>query len=481
MRLIDIFMQKWKEFFCGKKVTVFGLGLHGGGVGTVRFLASCGAKLTVTDIKNETQLAPSLKRLEDYKGIRYVLGQHRIEDFERADMIVKSPAIPWNNQYILHAQKKGIPVEMDSGLFFRFCKRPIIGVTGTKGKTTTSIIIYEILRVAGLKPTKVGVGQESVLDKLDELHDQSVVVFELSSWRLSALKSIERSPHIAVFKNFYPDHLNYYSTMKEYLEDKKRIFQYQKPSDFLVINYNDQTLKRIMNEAPSQLVPFSVNRYTKGVSVFVDEGCLYIHDGIDQRKILSLDRLKVRGKHNISNVMAAMGAAFAYGVDITKIRQAVMGFEGLPHRLEFIGEVNGVKYYDDTTATIPEAVMSALESFTQSVILIAGGSSKELKYEELARAIVGKVKDIILLEGMASQNLKREIAKVLAAEGKAQDIPVVGSMDLAVRIAQKKAFEGDVVVLSPGAASFGMFQNEFDRGVKFRSAVHSLLKEKVTE
>jgi len=463
--------MKWKEFFKNKRVTVFGLGLHGGGVGTVKFLAQAGAKITVTDIKTKEQLTPSIKKLEEYKNVRYVLGQHRMEDFSHTDMIVKSPPIPWNNPYIKHALKHKIPVEMDASLFMRFCHRPVVGITGTKGKTTISTLIYEIFKSAGLNPVKVGVGQASVLDKLLELKDTSVVVFELSSWRLSALGRNEQSPHIAVFKNFLPDHLNYYATIGSYLQDKKYIYQFQGPKDYLIINHNDKTLRKLKDEAPSQVINFSLTKYSHGQSVFLDDRWIYLNDGVDEKKVLPLYKLKIRGKHNISNVMAAIGAAHAYGVQLTDIQKAVEQFAGVPHRLELVGEVNSVKYYNDTSATIPEAAISAINAFTQSVILIAGGSEKELEYTHFAKVVSEKVKDVIFLKGKASEQMKEQLAKVLGSEQKIDTFTTVNSMEEAVRVAAQKAQKDDVVLLSPAAASFGIFDNEFDRGEKFRKAV----------
>ena len=242
------------SFFKNKKITVYGLGLHGGGVGVVKFLVSNGANVIVTDLSNKEKLAPALEKLKGLKNIKYVLGQHRVEDFTNVDMVIKNPAIAWTDKHVKLALEKKIPVEMDSSLFFKLCKNKIIGVTGTKGKTTTATLIFEILKSAGKNPIKVGIGQTSVLDKLSLLKKDLVVIFELSSWRLSALGRAKLSPQIAVFKNLMPDHLNYYGTMEKYLQDKKYIFVNQKPQDFLVLNYDDEKLKEISSQAPSELV-----------------------------------------------------------------------------------------------------------------------------------------------------------------------------------------------------------------------------------
>lgn len=466
--------NEWEKFFSGKRVTVFGLGLHGGGVGTVRFLAKNGARVTVTDIKSKEQLRPSMEKLKDLKNVGYILGQHRNEDFTKVDMVVVSPAIPWTNAYVKRALDAGVSVEMDSSLFFRFCKNPIIGVTGTKGKTTTATFIHAMLAESNVPTIKVGVGQIPVLSNLEKIKKDTVVVFELSSWRLSALKNVKKSPPIGVFKNLYPDHLNWYKTLEAYLDDKKNIYRYQSPKDWMIVNYDDRTLKGLLDEISSQIVVFSFHKISRSHSVYVDEGVIYLNDGNDERKIVSLKNVDVRGRHTISNILAALGAVYAYGLTVDKMREVVHVCGSVPHRLELVGEVRGVRYYNDTTATIPEAVLSALDSFTQPVVLIAGGSHKGLKYDVFSEAALRKVKKIILLKGSASERMKTSFSKALGENYNESNFPEMHSMEEAVRAASEISESGDVVLLSPAAASFGMFDNEFDRGDQFRSAVNAL-------
>lgn len=461
------------SFFKNKKITVYGLGLHGGGVGVVKFLVENGASVIVTDLSSREKLAPSLEKLKGLKNIKYVLGQHRVEDFANVDMVIKNPAIAWTDKHIKLALEKNVPVEMDSSLFFKLCKNKIIGVTGTKGKTTTAVLIYEILKSAGKNPVKVGIGQASVLDKLSLLKKDSVVVFELSSWRLSALGRSKLSPQIAVFKNIMPDHLNYYGTMEKYLKDKKYIFINQKPKDFLIINYDDEKLKEISKEAQSQIIKFSYEPLKKSKSVFIEEENIYLNNGIDVIKLISVKNINIPGRHNLSNVMAAIGATYAFGLSPIEIKKALPNLKGPLHRLEFVREIDGVKYYNDTTATIPQAAISALHAFSQSIVLLAGGNDKNLEFSELGKEIAEKVKRVILLKGSATEKLLVQIKK-FADESFFQAIEVVDSMEEAVGLARKFAEKGDVVLLSPGATSFGLFSNEFDRGEKFREAVRGL-------
>jgi UDP-N-acetylmuramoylalanine--D-glutamate ligase len=462
------------KYFKDKKITVFGLGLLGGGLGVVKFLAKHGAKkIVVTDIKSKEELKSSVEKLKGIKNIEFVLGYHRIDDFTKVDLVVKNPQIPWDNKYIKQAISSKIPVEMDSSLFFKFCKNKIIGITGTKGKTTTATMIFDILKNAGEKPVMVGVGQTSVLDRLEDLRKDSVVVFELSSWRLSALGRAKVSPQISVFKNIFPDHLNYYKDLEEYLDDKKNIFLYQKPKNWLILNGDDKKIKDFLPEVKSQIIKFSFNEETSGISVFYKDENLYINDGLDIRKIASQDLLKIYGKHNMSNMLAAIGVAFAHGIDFKKIKKAILKTRGISHRLEFVEEIDGVKYYNDSAATIPQAAIAAIDSFEDPVILIAGGSDKKLDFSELGEIISQKVKGVVFLKGNATEKLITEIKKHIT-ERDHNRFEVMDSMHKAVEFATRSADKGDIILLSPGAASFGVFQNEFDRGDKFKKSVRKL-------
>lgn len=456
-----------------KKITVMGLGLHGGAVGTVRFLSEAGVKVTVTEIKSKEELAPSLEKLKDLKSVRYVFGQHRSEDFTATDMVVKNPAVSWSNKYIQLALEKKIPVEMDSSLFFKFCRNKIIGVTGTKGKTTTASLISEILKVAGKNSLKVGVGQVSVLDKLKELKKETIVVFELSSWRLSALGRAKLSPEIAVITNIYPDHLNYYKTMAEYIKDKKNICLYQDKDNSCVVSGDNEMLENFSSEIKSRLIKFSKTKLNSGRGVYVENGMIYSNDGIDEKKIMDVSEIKLRGEHNLENILAASAAAVAVGVDMASIRKAVLGFQCVAHRLENVRELEGIRYINDSAATMPEAAISGLKSFTEPIILIAGGSDKNLEMAELAAAICEKTKGVIFLKGAATDKIITAI-KCVNSELFSRGFEIVETMEKAVERARSVASEGDVILLSPGAASFGLFQNEFDRGDKFKEVVKKL-------
>ena len=451
-----------------------GIGLHGGGGATVRFFAAAGAKVVATDMKTEKELEPSLEKLKDLKNVTYVLGQHRMENFENVDLVVKGPAIPWSSKHVQAALKKKIPVEMDSSLFFKLCRLPIIGITGTKGKTTTATLIAEILKTAGKKVFTAGIGQKAVLSVLKEIGEEKngAVVFELSSWRLSALGRSGLSPHISVITNIHRDHLNYYGTMEKYIADKKHIFANQKADDYVILNHDNEASRELAKEAKSQVVFFSNAKIDCANCTFIEGGKIIFRSNSEREEICDLNDIKLRGGHNIGNILAAVAATSAFGIVPEKIREAVKNFKGVPHRLEFVREIDGVKFYNDTTATMPDAAIAGVNSFSKPVILIAGGADKNLEFEDFAKVISEKVKKVILLKGEATEKIKSKLT--LEPGSRVKIDSEFDSMEKAVVRAKNISGPEDVVLLSPGAASFGLFLNEFDRGEKFREAIQKL-------
>ncbi len=462
------------SWFKGKRITVFGIGLLGGGVGTIRYLADQGAEIIATDLKTKEKLQDSLDKLKDIKNITYVLGQHRREDFINVDMVIKTPSCPWTNEHVKLALASEIPVETDASLFLQLCKAPVIGVTGTKGKTTTARMIYHILKKGPRTPVLFGVENISILDRLHYVKKDSIVVFELSSWRLSALKYCKISPHISVFTNIFPDHLNYYKTMESYLDDKKQIFLHQKAKDFFIYNWEDEMLRGVEDEVPSTVVTVSGKRKTDGRGVFIEDGYIYCNDGIDATKFVDTKDLSILGAHNVANLMLSIGAAHAAGVSKEMIKEAVYDIPPVAHRLEFVRTLDGVKYYNDTAATNPQAAVAGLKTFQTPVVLIAGGSDKNLPVGDLPQMIMEHTKDVVFFKGDGSDKIISALRKILPEDQKDRSMEIVTSMDEALAYAQKVSVSGDTVLLSPGAASFGVFTNEFDRGNQFRSKVKDL-------
>ncbi|MFA5942671.1 MAG: UDP-N-acetylmuramoyl-L-alanine--D-glutamate ligase [Candidatus Paceibacterota bacterium] len=451
--------------FRGKKITVMGLGLLGRGVGDARYLAECGAELIVTDLKTREQLAESVAQLELFSNITFVLGEHRLEDFKGRDLILKAAGVPLDSPYIAEAKKNSIPVRMSADLFAEISGIPIVGITGTRGKSTVTHMLHAILKEAGKKIVLGGnVRGVSTLSLLREVTPygshkvtprrevspcglRGVAVLELDSWQLQGWGEARMSPHIAIFTTLYLDHLNYYEKHPEqYLADKANIFLYQTTQDTLVLG--------------KQCAAILIEKYA---------------DRIDSRTIVA-DELKlpdtwvlcILGMHNRYDAALALAAARALDIPDETSRKALESFTGVPGRLELIAEKNGVKIYNDTTATTPEATLAALsalnDGFTKpNIILIMGGADKGLDMGALV-ATLSKLKRTILLAGSGTDRMKGELP----------DAPVFPSLKEAVMDAFAHAESGDTILFSPAFASFGMFKNEYDRGDQLNALVKEL-------
>lgn len=449
-----------------------GIGLHGGAVDAIKWLVSKGASVVATDKRSRKQLKVSLDKLAKLKNLKIIAGQHRMEDFESVDMVVKNPGIPWKDKYIQAAMKKKIPVETDSSLFFRFCPtEKIIGVTGTKGKTTTALLVSHIFKNSGENVVEAGIGQKPVLGKLEQIKGaDDWVVFELSSWRLSALKYVQKSPAVALITNIYPDHLNYYSSMERYISDKENIFAFQKEGDFLLLNHDNEHTEEFRGKAKGSLGFFSLSKNEENVSVFADGGEIkYSYDG-SGGLICPAGNFPLKGKHNLQNALAATLVGIVAGIGPEKIKQALETFSPISHRLEFVAEINGATYFNDSAATTPESAIAGIGSFSNPLVLVCGGADKNLDLSALGERIASdqNIGKVIFLKGSATKKLEQGVK-----ENGGWD-KVVGTFDdfeEALEAARQNAKVGDSVLLSPGCASFGMFANEFDRGDRFREIV----------
>lgn len=464
--------------FKKRKVTVMGIGFHGGAIDLIKWLLKQGAHVTATDIKTKGELEPSLEKLKGLKNLIINAGQHRSEDFEKADLVIKNPAVPWNNKYIQMALKKEIPVETDSSLFFQLCaSKKIIGITGTKGKTTTSSLIAEMLKQAGRKVVSVGIGQGKVMSKLSEITSETWVAMELSSWRLSALKKNEMSPHVAVLTNIYPDHLNYYGTMDKYIADKKIIFDYQDKEDIAILNWDNEEVRSMKEEVKSHKIFYAMEEINDELEkkVYIKEGKIRFNFNGDKGEICDMKDIKLRGPHNVSNALAMTSVGLSIGIKPETIKKTLAEFKSIHHRLEFVGNIDGVKFYNDTAATMPESAVAAINSFMTPINLICGGSSKKLDLTKLGKKIAKAkyVKKVFLLKGTATEALEKTIRE---EGGEERIVGVYEDIESAVNDAKAEAQEKEIVLLSPGCASFGMFKNEFDRGDKFKKVVEGFKK-----
>jgi UDP-N-acetylmuramoylalanine--D-glutamate ligase len=429
-----------------RNALVMGLGLSGGGAGVARFLAARGAKVTVTDMQPAARLATTLDALRDC-DLRYVLGEHREQDFTSADFVVRNPAVPASHPMLQAAARRGVPIYMEMTLFFLECpSRRVTGITGTKGKTTTTTLVGEIVRAAGRDVVVAGNLRVSALEQLPRIGPETEVVLELSSFQLEGLEAIRYSPPTACVTNLMEDHLNRYAGLEAYFAAKRHIFRYQDGDGTLVLNRDNTHTAALAPLAPGRVLWFGAADDVPGAAQAV-----------------------LKGAHNRANMAAAAAVARARGIPDGVTAGALAAFRGVPYRQELIRERGGVRFVNDSAATTPDATLAALVSSDRPVVLIAGGADKELDFAALGAAVLGArspVKAVVLLEGSATEKVAAALGPRVA--GRYRDFGA------AVRHAAGLAAPGDTVLLSPGCASFGMFVNEFDRGDQFNDLVRTL-------
>jgi len=438
------------------KVVIFGLGSYekGSGVSAAKFFIEKGAEVLITDLKTKHDLARQIKNLENFCRMKkralpkFVLGEHRKADFHNADLVVRNPGVPKNSKFLALAKNKKIPVETDISIFLKNCPAKVIGVTGTRGKSTTATLIYKLL---GTRYPIVWLGGNikiSPLSFVGKVKAGDIVVLELSSWMLENFRAEKLAPHIAVVTNIYPDHLNTYKNMAEYIAAKKNIFACQKKDDALIVNGENAKTKNWKGAGKT------IKFYKKDAA------------GL---------KTNLLGAHNLENIAAALSAVKIMKVPQASVKKVLKNFRGLPDRQELIAVKNGIKYINDTTATTPDGAIAALRAFGQkiknqkskikNIVLIVGGKDKNLEYNQLAKEIKKYCKAVVFFPGTATEKIQLLITNYELLIMTAQN------MTEAVRMASALAKKGDIILLSPAAASFGLFQNEFDRGEKFKKAV----------
>jgi len=453
-------MKNYQEYFKGKKITMLGLGLLGRGLNDAKFLADCGADLTITDLKTEDQLKSSLNKLKKYKNIKYVLGGHQVEDFQNKDFILKSAGVPIHSVYIEEAVKNNIPVKMDASWFKELSPETlVIGVTGTRGKSTVTHLIYQILKAAKGKEIKgqIYLGGNvkglATLPLLKKIKKDDVVVMELDSWQLQGFGDAKICPNISVFTNLMPDHLNYYlkgskdekEAEKRYFTDKAQIYFNQRAGDYLICG--EKIAERI-GKIKSQKIIAKKNAVPKNW------------------------KIKIPGDHNLENISCAVAVAGVLNIDDKIIKKAVENFTGVEGRLELVREYRGIKIYNDTNATTPDATIMALRALGQThqggtlmkkrIVLILGGADKSLDMSGLMKEIPKYCKNTVWLAGSGTDKIcfKKDY--------------IFDNFKKAVEKAVGLCKGGDTLLFSPAFASFGMFKNEYDRGDRFMKLIKNL-------
>lgn len=438
------------------------VGLARSGVAAAEFLAARGARVTVNDAKPESELkeAATLRA----KGIEVVGGSHPRELFEKSDLIVVSPGVPLALEPFKLAKAAGVPIIGEVELAARFLRGRLVGITGSNGKTTTTTLVGELLKDAGLF-TQVGGNIGTALISLVETsRDDGFTVVELSSFQLEAVEQLH--VNVALLLNITPDHLDRYDLMEDYAAAKANIFQNQTPEDVAVLNAdNDWAMREGAKSAAGQVCFSRLKELDEGVFLRGDEIIERSKSG--ERVLLTRADIQLPGDHNVENVMAALAAGIACGASPDSMRQTVRNFKGVEHRLEFVAEINGVKFFNDSKATNVDAAIKCLEAFAGGVIVILGGKDKGGDYAPLAPLVRERCEHVILIGAAAD--------KIAAALEETKPLHRAATMPEAVELGVRLGRPGDVVLLAPACASFDMFDNYEHRGRVFKESVRSLI------
>jgi UDP-N-acetylmuramoylalanine--D-glutamate ligase len=459
--------------FHQKNVLVMGLGVHGGGLGVVRWMAKQGAHLRVTDLRTADKLQSSIAAIQaEGIPVTYTLGEHREDDFRWADLVVRNQAVPPTSPWLALARSLGKPVEMEMTIFLRLCPGPVVAVTGTKGKSTTATWTWEMLRHWRPDALLAGNLRVSALEALPRITSDTPVVLELSSFQLEAFERPDVSVHIAGITNLSPDHLDRYKSMEEYGDAKKMIFKNQRSErgDWTVFNADHSIVSAWAAEAPAGVAWFGLESepHSPGVFLAGDELVWHSPDGATV-SLGGTDMVKVPGRHNLANAACAAAMSLLAGAPADAVRAGLASFTGVADRIEYLATLRGVRFINDTTSTTPASTEVALRALEGDIVLIAGGADKGLDFAALTPVVAERTLGVVLLDGTATNLMEQQFR-----EG---GVHVLGRYDdfaEAVKAAWRSTPEGGVVLLSPGTASFGMFRNEFDRGEQFKAIVAQL-------
>lgn len=448
-----------------KNILILGLGITG--VSTVKTLDKLGANIAISDLKDRNQLNEFISQIENI-DLKLYLGTNDVP-LDNIDLIIKSPGIPLNNEVINQANEKDIEVITDLELAYRISPNSnFIAITGTNGKTTTTTLTGEIFKKAGLTTHVAGNIGVGILWDIINSNNEDVFVIETSSFQLESTKTFK--PNISLILNITPDHLNWHNTMDKYIEAKKKIFKNQDEDQYTILNYDDPLLRNMEDEIKSNLIWFSVdNKLSKGV--YIEEGYIVINDGTKAQKILKAEEVKILGKHNLENALASVAIAWIMGIDSNIMKEVLKTFPGVEHRIEYVGTINGIQFFNDSKGTNSDASIKAVEAVKSPIILIAGGMDKGTEFDDFIQSFHNKVKALILL-GETKEKIKNT-----ALKHGFKNLYIVEDMKTAVKKSYELAEKGDNILLSPACASWDMYSSFEERGNDFKQAVYCLKEE----
>ena len=462
-------MTKWE----GKQVVMIGAARQG--IALSRYLASQGARVILNDRRSDEELNSVREELASDR-ITWVTGAHPLEILTGTDLVCLSGGVPLSLPIVEEATRRNIPLSNDSQIFLEAVPCPVIGITGSSGKSTTTALVGEIARqhYALRKPaSRIWVGGNignPLIQDIDQIQAEDIAVMELSSFQLEIMT---RSPGIAAILNLTPNHLDRHVSMAQYVSAKSHILTHQSPADMAVLNRDDPRVRELYPEVKGRQITFGINPpHNKQDATYFKRGKLYLQASGQVAKIVRLDQINLRGTHNLYNVLAAIAISAAAGFSLQAIYEGIIAFEGVPHRLEFVREWGGAAWYNDSIATSPERTMAALRAFDEPIVLLAGGRDKDLPWQDLADLIRQKV-DHLVLFGEAADLIRQTLGETEVGE-RPMTVDRCDSLEEAVSQAAERVSPGDVVLLSPGGTSFDEFIDFEDRGKRFKQWVKEL-------
>ena len=459
------------EEFCNyikyKRVAVIGLGISN--IPLIDFLYELRADITVFDRRSIEKIDNKILENIRRKSIKCSFGEKYLETLKDFNIIFRSPSCRPDLPEILEELSKGAILTSEIEMLMELCPGLIIGVTGSDGKTTTTSLIYNIIKNKGYNCYLGGNIGIPLFSKIREMRPEDIVVLELSSFQLMNIKT---SPNIAVITNISPNHLDIHKSYDEYIEAKKNIFKYQSNKDTLVLNYDNDITREFEKEANGNVIFFSKNHKLND-GVILDEGIIKICENKLRKHILNTKNMKLRGEHNYENACAAIAATKDLVDNETQVK-TIAEFKGVEHRLEFVKEIDGVKWYNDSIGTSPTRTIAGLKSFNKNLILIAGGYDKHLDYTPIGEPIVENVK-ILILMGQTANKIKEATIKAMNKTKRKVDIYDCNSLEEAVKLASELSKKGDIILFSPASASFDLYKNFEERGNDFKEKVNNLI------
>ena len=459
-------LEEFNQYIQFRKIAIIGLGVSN--IPLIDYLYNKKARVTVFDDRNIEEIPKEIMDKITNYNFEFSFGPNSLEKLKGFDMILRSPSCLPTKPELVKEAERGAIVTSEIELLMKMCSGKIIGVTGSDGKTTTTSMIYAILKEAGLNAYLGGNIGVPLFTKLEEMKPQDIIVLELSSFQLMGM---EVSPDISVITNITPNHLNIHKDYEEYIDSKKNIYRFQDENGIVVLNYDNEITRKCANEVKGKVIFFSSKEKLEN-GFIVDENVIKKCEDKVRTHILDTKDLILRGKHNYQNVCTALAATNSL-VDINIAIKAVKNFKPVEHRIEFIREIDNVKWYNDSASSSPTRTLSGLNAFDEDIILIAGGYDKNLDYTPLAKTIVEKVKTLILI-GQTAGKIFDAVKKELENQNKKLDIYMCDTLENTIEIAKKSAKPGQVVLFSPASASFDMFKNFADRGNKFKNLVNAI-------